>query len=348
VFQLKILIVALLACISLQIKAAPVIDIYTGTVPVNDRSQPGFQQGMNAALLQVLVKASAEQPEKLARNPALAGELSNAERFAAQFLYKTQADVQADGSSKNQLYLQAVFPQKIIMGLLKKANVRFWPAQRLPVLVLPVMNIGGLVHMASVRDPNIAANLLQASQQYGIPMVMGGEQNEDAALLWNLDIAYINKLSAANADANNTSIALVIKLPGSGAAKGQWVLVDGSTVNKVDVSMDTPAHFADKGMAWAANILAAKQSVSLTSAASKTELLVSGIDSYEKYENAVMYLKTLSIVEKFDLLKIQPGFLSASLQLTTGIDQLEKVFQVDKKITVTASETGQKIYRWNE
>ncbi len=344
VFQIKVFIIALLACISLQVHADPVMDFYSGFVPVNDRSQLSFQQGMNDALLQVLVKVSAEQPEKLKQNPNLLEALSGAERFAAQFLYKTQADLQPGGASKNQLYLQATFPEKIIMGLLKKANVRFWSAQRPQVLVLPVVNVGGLAHMANISNKKIDETLAKASQQYGIPVKTGGENQEDAALLWNTDVTYINKMAAAA----GTKIALVVQMADNNGSKGKWILVDGAEVSKLDVNMDTPANFANKGFAWVANVLAAKQAVELTSAASKLDLLVSGIDTYQRYEDATTYLKTISIVEQLSVTKIQPGFMNATLQLTTGVDQLEKMFQVDKKIEIKVDQAGQKSYHWNE
>lgn len=343
VFQLKVLIVAVLACVSLRLEANPGMDFYSGTVPVNDRSQPAFSQGMNEALLQVLVKSSAEQPEKLRQNPRLAEELSNGERFAAQFLYKTQADIQPGGTVKNQLYLQAAFPEKIIMALLKKASVRFWPSRRAPVLLLPVINVGGLAHIAHAGDTGVNESLLKASQEYGIPVIMGGEQQEDAALLWNADITYTNKIAAAY----GCKTALVVQIAGS-AVTGRWYLVDGTELTRQEVGSDTQANFASKGMAWAANQLASKQAVALNSAASKIDLLVSGIDDYDSYENVTAYLKNITIVEQLNLTKVEPGFLSATLILTTGIDQLEKIFQADKKITVTTSESGQKTFRWNE
>lgn len=343
--QLKNSLVALLGLCLIAMQANAVEDFYSGTVPVNDRSQVSFRAGMNEALLQVLVKASAETPERIRQNPNLQGELKNAERFAAQFLYKTQADVLADGSTKNQVYLQASFPEKIIMGLLKQGGVRFWSARRETVLVLPVVNQGDLALMATSREPAIMAQLDKAGQKYGIPLQIAGDGQETAERVWDMDMAYLQQLLADS----HKKFALVVKIAGDNAGgRGQWLLVDGIQTAAVEVNVDGAANFADKGMAWVASQLANKGAVELGSAATGIELSIDKVDSYPKYEAALSYLESISIVEQVQIVKAHRGNISLTLKLTTGVDQLEKIFAADHKISITANEDGQKSYHWNE
>lgn len=345
----KSLIFALLGVVFLSVPAWAADDFYSGQVPVNDRSPVSFSQGMNAALLQVLAKASAESPERLRQNPALKDALAGGERYAQQFLYKVQADPQADGSVKNQVYLQASFPERVIMALLKQSNVRFWAAsQRSPLLLLAVVKSQGLEHMAAVRAPRVVEQLQQAAVNQGLPLRLADGQ-EEAGQLLQANPGYLKQLL----EQSGGRFALVVVAEGENgtAPGGQWLLFDGVQSVKTTVAAASVPEAMASGMAWVAGQLAGKSAVALAGQASKVDVSIGRIDSYADYEQALAYLDDISIVDRVELRRFHRNTLYLTLGLNAGLDELEKIFQADGKVQSRADGQagGQdKSYQWSE
>ena len=285
---------------------------------------------MNDALLQVLSKASAVAPETIAGNPALQDALAAGGRYAQQFLYKTQRDQQADGSFSSQLYLHAVFPEKIVLSLLKQGGLPFWPArQRQPVLMLPVVHSRGLESMAAYRAPGLVDLLQQAADVHGIPLVEGDGQ-EDAEQLWRANPVYLQQLL----DFAKKRFAVVIQAEGENgnAARGHWVLFDKSQSISTMIYGRDQAAFAEKGMAWLASQLASKSAVALTVDSTTFDVAISGVYGYSTYNKVLHYFKSFSIVKHVGVNRFFKDTLYLTVLLDTNVDQLEKLILSGKTL----------------
>lgn len=331
---------SLLMSCSVYLYADATADFYSGIVPVPDRSQESFKLGMRDALLQTLVKASAESPETISNNPLLIDDFNRAETFALQFLYKIQTDEQKN----TQVFLKATFAEKSIMDLLKKANLRFWSSRRPVILLLPVENNNGFNSITANTDALLAQQLLASSEKYGIPFNMGAD-NIDAMRIWYANTDYIQQLMKQS----QKKFAVVIQLlnASSTVKKGKWLLFDESQMLALTVNAAEWSEFSDKGMAWVAQQLVQQHSINLVGESNQLELPISGIDNYAKYESLVSYVKSISIIEQAQLIKIEKGIATWVLKLTADQEQLEKIFTLDKKIIIQTI-ADKKTYSWRE
>lgn len=338
---------------SIPVAAVEQADFFSASVPVLDRSQEVFKQGLRDALVEVLAKASAESPQKIKESSRLAVDLARGDQLASQFMYFTRRVAQNGNVEQDVLYLKASFPEKIVTDLLQMANLRFWPNNRPQILLWPVIKRGDGAQIASIsniNDANLIKKMSNKAEYYGLPWMLGESSDvirPDQFWQWSeADILAVSKKY-------NTDVILVSRLgiTSDNRGMGGWLLIDGSKQTKIDVNTKTLEEFIDRGMSMAAKKLAARYAVKLSAEDNEIILLVDRIDSDAKYQALIAYLENLNIVERVYLLSANGKTLRLAITLKADIEQMQKVLAQHRKLLSDSdaeSSAYQLMFYWNE
>ncbi len=324
----------LACCLSLPVVAIEQADFYSASVPVPDRGQDAFKQGLRDALVQVLVKASAEPAARIMQSSRLAVDLERGDRLASQFSYITKKTVSASGVEQEALFLKASFPEKTVTDLLQTANLRFWPNNRPQILLWPVIKRGGAAHIASIdseQNARLITMMGDKATKYGLPWVLGElKAQNNAERLWQWDNAAIESISKPY----NKNVILVSRLgiTSDNRGMGGWLLIDHGRATKFDVNARSLEEFVERGMALAAKKLASRYAVKLSSENNEIILVVNRVDSDEKYQALISYLEKLNVVDRVYLLNATGQTLRLAVTLKSDVEQLKKILGQHNKL----------------
>jgi len=329
---------ALLLCalFTLPLQADETPDFFSGIVPVNNRSQVSFRQGANDALLQVLVRASVQSADALKRNPKLKQDLQNAERYTAAFSYESVPDAPIP------LAIKVTFPDKVIAGILARAGLTYWEANRPGILLLPIMDAAGGPRLATAEEAQFTQALTKVAVQYGLPVQLADAIEEPEALL-PVNQDYVYRLLQQH----QKPVAVVIAITRNGEqVSTQWTLQrEEMTATKSIAAADVNSA-SEQGLWWLANELAAEYKVSLVGDGQSVDLIIDRVDSYADYEQLIAYMKQVSIVNAVLIKSVHKERVTLKLDLKAALPELEKVFLLQRKIQVTRDEQGQAQYLW--
>lgn len=347
----KWLLVAVFWCWSLAVQAAVVPDFYSATVPVPNREDDSFRQGVKEALVQVLVKVSAMPANEIRQSTAIAADLAAGDKLAVHFSYITRKESAANGKPVERLYLKAGFAEKTVTNLLQKGNFRLWPNERPQVLIWPVVKGGKgsrVLSLSNPQDANLVLMISDAAQNHGLPWAIGeSARPETADYLWRWDEPAIGQLSRRY----GKEAILVFRMAtlSGNQAVGGWLLVSGGKSESVDIPATSVPEFLRLGMAWAASRLASREVVSAEVVDSGELLLtVQGVDSEAKFQALAGYLESLGMVGRVFLRAAEKDQLQFSLVLKVDLSLLEKALAAGGRLARQEGSGTSLVYNWIE
>lgn len=322
--------------------AKPLVELYSATVDVESRDQKTFQKAAKQALLQVLVKNSGQTAEQIMNSPRAVEALQGASALILQFAYQPKSE------DKDVLPLTIRFSKQHVQKLLETSGLTVWPANRPDILVLPLVQQRGfkiLVDRANAKNFSKFDNLLtENAHRFGLSasLISNGAFQLDG--IWRLDSTMLNH--AIKKQQKDAAFVARIHTTNNGYL-GSWTYVFNNKQQSIDVSAISAADFTKQGFDWLARLLADQYAVQLNTAHNETLLFLEGIDSEQKYQQALNYLSKHSLIEHVYVLEAIQENLQVSLVLKADREQLERAFLLDKKMKLLASDNDMVLrYAW--
>lgn len=312
---------------SFFVQAKPATELYSATVKVGSRDQKDFNKAAEKALLQVLVKNSGQTAAQIMSSLRAAQGLKSATSLILQFAYQPQA------GGDSLLPLNIRFSKKHVQKLLENSGLTIWPANRPEILVLPVVQQNGykiLVNTSNAKNfSNFGGLLDENAQRFSLAVNMLSNNAVELNRLWQLDTLLLSQV-VKQKQKDAVFVARIHTV--DNGYLGSWTYIFNSQQQSVDVSAVSADDFVKQGFDWLAALLAKQYAVQLSKAHNETLLLLNGIDSEQKYQDALSYLSKHSLIEHVYVLEAAKENLQLSLVLKADRQQLERAFLLDKKM----------------
>ena len=331
--------------------AVTVDGLYSAQIKVEDRDKLTFEKALRDALVLVLAKNTPATAEEILLNPHMAVDLQRGHKYAEQFSYQIDVKNQGDLLQEQQLFLRASFPASVIKDFLQRGGLSLWPANRPATLFIPVVKMYGAL---SLNDEKVNAQLnldeavKEAAFKYGIALVPQLELQQVPQgyvnAFWNWDVTEIDSATEhIDKDAVLTSRMAVT----SNGVRGGWMLQQGDVKRSIDIQARTTAGFIDKGFAWLSELWSKQYAVNLQHSGNEQLLIVSGIDSHEKYMQLLAYLNGLDIVAQVYMLQLESDKVTMAVALKSDLQQFERTLQRNRHIRAQSGDSMATTYHWH-
>lgn len=321
--------------------AEVVRDLYAAQVPVADRSGKALASAARDALAQVLVKVSGS--EEVLDNPVVAEALPGARSHVQQYAFQVE-----DGAA---LSARFEFDASYITGLVTRARLPLWTANRPRVLVWAAVEQGGVRQFVSFANtPQLAAELLAEFDRRGVPAQLPLFDLADATAItvddvWNLEAGAVFGASARY-DVENILFGRVVALS-TGEWAGDWSYVHQR--DRLDRTAQVPESriFAREGANLVAESMAARYAVAPSGVADGlVPISVGGVNNFAAYAAIVSWLEGLELIEHANVQRISADRLELGLVTQADAQQLASIIELNAKLVPQTALSGQLDYLW--
>ncbi len=310
-----------------------VSDLYQVSVPVEDQTPDSQQQGIGAALQQVLIKISGFS--SVLDNPEIQQKVSRqADRYVESFRYERD---EIDDSVR----LTVVFVANLVDRLLRDAEEPIWGKSRPLILNWLAIEESGSRVIVNQNFSVWPEMTEQALSERGIPLLWPALdlQDEIALPIENLWGGFKNDIQQASERyltdgvlagrlirlANNDGSA-EWSYRGAFMHQQQWIPIDAAAPAPASVMVNV----ADQ----VAGYLASRYAVNTNSQPSsqRHQLTITGIDSFQQYHGVLKYLQSKVAITDVQVIQMQQQTIRLSLQLATDWEQVWQVLELDKRL----------------
>jgi uncharacterized protein len=308
---------------------AEVVDgLYEAAVPVAGKESSARNNALAAALLQVAVKVSGARDARA--NPVIVDASRRAARHMQQYGFRT--------TPSGGLLLQAQFDQRAIDALLGEAGLPVWSRTRPSVLVWTAVETEeGRTLLGADDSTGLSKVLLRAAYERGLPLMLPLLDLEDRGSLNVSDIwgGFGERLVRASQRYQSETVLAVRAyrvLPS--LWEGQWRLfIDGSNDDWTTRGA-TVATVLEEGVHEAAGRLAQRFARSAAFAdASGVRLSVRGIRALADYSRTLDYLRSLDLVSRVRVTRVDQDFVSFAVEARGGYAALQQVIALGNTLT---------------
>jgi len=322
---LRLLVVLALLCAALPAGAVRVDGLYSAEVPLAANTQAGRKQAFAEALAAVLVKVTGRE-EAAALRPGLfpdPGAVLQSYRQA--------------GSGR----IRVSFAPDAVRRTLDEADQPVWSAERPAVIVWLAADQG--TGQRSLLGANAAIptaddqqaqlfdgwrdELLDEADRRGLALTLPLVDAEDLAKVSFADIwGGFNDVVVDASSRYAADVVLIGRLRAAGASgyKVRWSMItDQRTVDWQGGVAAGPAGAADKLGAALATFAASSGTISLT---------VGGLDSFDDYTAVLVYLRSLSLVERADVARINGNRVEFAITARADSKRLDSAIRRGGKL----------------
>jgi hypothetical protein len=316
-------VIALLCCLWLPVMlpAATVEGLFATQVAVQGRDTAQRNQAIQQAFGKVLVKVSGYRD--MPGRPELAGELDQAPRYVQQFRY-VAAEKSGEQAAER---LQVQFDGDAVTRLLRDKGLPVWGQARPAVLVWLALEDGrGRRWYTPDTDPAGWEALQQAAQERGLPVLLPLLDLEDQANLKPGDIldGAEPTIRAASERYGPDAILVGTLADLGGSWRVRWTLLQEAGTSWAG----RPGGLYENltaGVDRATDALAARYApLGAESGTRLVELRVAGVLELADYGRVEAHLGSLSMVEQFRLLAVEPGVVRFQLRVAGGGAAVER------------------------
>ncbi|GAA5189720.1 DUF2066 domain-containing protein [Ferrimonas gelatinilytica] len=331
-------------CLSAGARAVTVEDLYRGQVPVDSRSAQERQQGVRAALAQVIVRVTGD--EALLADESVRSVLGRADRFLLSFGYGEAGMLQVD------------FDGERIRQALQAAELPLWGAQRPQTLVWLAGAGDGAPQLLGESD-EWANPLSNSGERRGVPVLLPILDLEDSLAVEVNDVwgGFPSKVLEASTRYGSDFVASV-RLEQS---QGQWQYALALYELRSEAVIPRPV-FRDRGqgetpeaaldalVATLAKYYAGRYAAVFSGSADTAQLrfeIPKGLAPLIALER---YLESLTPVRSVTIVEVGQGEVQFSLELVGGIAEVEQLMGLNPAITALPSEEplpAAPRYRWS-
>jgi hypothetical protein len=331
----RLLLLLIFAPIASLMAQSGEVDLYSGSVPVENQSERAREAAFPAALEQVLGKLSGlrnfeDRPEI---EPAVRDARSLVVSFHYQQVIDTTLAPTADGGAAEpaapKTHLVARFSEGGVDELMRRLDLPRWPPAREPLIVWLLIDDGQSRRVLPVEYAYLRTPLDRAAAERGLSLQWpepgpDGEYAVDVQLLWG---GYTDEIPAGQGDGN----VFLIAARREGREWNTRLILDYGDEHstwrshEIDLTQALSAamHQAVDEIA-AARVIAPSQQGSWV-----YEISVSGMNSGEAYARSLGYLEGLSIVDEVSVESAAPGGVRLSLRLNTTPEYFEQLLAED-------------------
>lgn len=327
----------LLVLLSSQSRAEVVEDLYSGLVPVADRSAAALQQAARDALEQVLVKVSGTS--ELLEDEGIQEALADARSQVQQYAYAREQDL----LGRDRVRIE--FDDAYVTRLVANAGAALWTANRPLVLVWLVMEDGADRYFVNPEtEPELSKQLLAEFNRRGVPVRLplfdlADTASLDTADAWQLRGAPV--LAASERYGVEHVLAGRVALLSAGTATGDWSYWFGEDRSDRAVSSDDATQFMRDGVDLVAESLARRYAVALSGTASGSlAMSVTGVNSYADYATIIAWLESLELIDHANVEAINGDSLDLRLMTRADAAQLGKVIELEPRLQPLATVVG--------
>jgi hypothetical protein len=340
---LPLLTLALALVLSMAGRAEVVRDLYAAQVPVSDRSSQALASAARGALGQVLVKVSGS--EDALRNPVVKEALAGARGHVQQYSFERKE------GPESGLFARFEFDASYVSGLVNRARLPLWTANRPQVLIWAAVERDGVRQFVSLGStPELAGELLEEFNRRGVPAQLPLFDLADATAIavddvWNLDSGAVVAASARY-DVENILFGRMVALS-TGEWAGDWSYVH--QWDRLDRAAQVPESllFAREGANLAAESMAARYAVASSGAAdSLLPMSVAGVGSFADYAAIVAWLEGLELIDHANVQRISGDRIELGLVTQADAAQLATIIELNDRLIPEGAISGQLDYLW--
>jgi uncharacterized protein len=323
--------------------AEVVKDLYSAQVPVADRSSQALASAARDALAQVLVKVSGSADAL--DSPVVKDALPGARGHVQQYGF-----VREEGPDSG-LYARFEFDASYITGLVNRARLPLWTANRPLVLVWAAVDRDGERQFVSHDStPRLARELLEEFDRRGVPAQLPLYDLADATAIsvddvWNLDAGAVVAASVRY-DAENVLFGRVVALS-TGEWAGDWSYVHQR--DRLDRTAQAPESriFARDGANLVADSMAARYAVASSGAGDTlVPMSVVGVRAFSDYAAIVAWLEGLELIDHANVQHISGDRIELGLVTQADAAQLASIIELNDRLVPQTALSGQLDYLW--
>ncbi len=321
-----------LLCIAPWTMALTPEDYYKAQVVVASQQSAERARAAGVGLKEVLVRVSGDG--NIAAAEGVLTELTQAARYLELFDYGSVKN--ADGDS--QAVLNMTFAEPLVVKLLERKGLPYWPTNRPNTLVWLVLDDAeqGRHLINDKARPEMSA-VMSAAWMRGLPLVVPLLDLEDqlaieAEQVWSLDEAAILNASARYG-APSVLVGRITQTS-SGLWLTTWHYLHRGQSQLYDARGETLEEVAMQGITPLADYMAGLYAVTPNAeGASALVTQMHDIDSYEDYSAMVQYLDNQAIVQRYRVTKIEGSNVVLTLQLSGSLEKMRNALALDGKIS---------------
>ena len=314
-------------------QAVVVSNLYEAQVPVTGQSSEERVEALQEALQQVLVKISGTTAVMM--NDTIQTQSRTPDRFIRSYRYQ---------STPQGLALTVVFAPDLIDGLLHQAQQPIWGKSRPLILLWQGVETNGQRQILG-QNSALTAQFEQAMNERGLPVLWPSLDLDDqmalpVGTLWGLFRDNISQASTRYL----TDAQMAGKLFKNG---GQWIyqgyLLHLNQRLELNASHEDVQVVLRQIADRIAQQLAEQYAVANTSTLNEQKLQVTGVKSYQQYQQLLTYLNSNTAIKQVQPLSMLPDVIIFNLELSADWAKVQSVWTLDKRLKVTDTENT---YHW--
>ncbi|OGT20511.1 MAG: hypothetical protein A2V90_05610 [Gammaproteobacteria bacterium RBG_16_57_12] len=345
----KICLFYLLWLVSVTAGAVEVRELYHVEVPVADQSDVARTDVIKQAMAQMLTRITGRT--KVADDPAAAAILEQAGSYIQQYRYinvegaTPQSGTTDTAGHQGLLQLQVSFDEHALNKALRQAGLPVWGRTRPAVLALfAVETPRGRVLLDAASVTHWGATLHDVAAQRGIPLIFPVMDPEDQGRINLTDVwGNFTDLLLEAGKRYHPDALLVGKLYAldAGQWRSQWYLTHAGKTDEWVFEAADESQALDVGLNAVADRLAERYALVFNDAVrGSVRLRVQGIRDLPAYVRVLNYLQTLEVVERAQVVLMEPDQVVWQLQIHGEADGLQRLIALGDVLKKGAATTG--------
>lgn len=321
--------------LSFSAQAVVVSDLYQVQVEVESQSQAHYQEALNDALQQVLVKVSGTIATL--NNEGIHRAAATPQRFLKSYHYQQQDE---------QLLAVFQFSQGLIDGLLRQTEQPIWGRSRPLVLLWQGVEVQGNRQVLSQEEVPMHKAFEQAFNARGVPVLWPALDLEDqvnlpTSHLWGLFRGDIAKASERYLTDAFVAGKLLEQSDGSWRYQG-YLQLQQETL-ELDSQREELTELIHEVADSLASFLAEHYAVTNDQLVEGQQITVTGIHNFKQYQQLQAYLAANAAVKHVQVVAIEQQRLTLALEHSGEWDKVWQNLSFDKRLVVTDEPL---VYHW--
>lgn len=327
-------------CVSLlaaPVSAEQTISLYTTDTLVLSQSNDARNDAIRDSLGDIVVRISGRRDSL--EHELVAKALTRPAPYLSSFSYgKTDQRLDVDGVEVVATELTLKFSPSAVEGLLRRAELPLWPANRASVLLWLVQDDRQDGRLYASDSENLEA-IDRTAIARGLPLQHPLLDLEDQMVvsvddLWNFNGETLRSASARY-DADITVVGRFSEISRGGETQwlANWQILRSDGDSLIESQGDSASSALLEGIELISDDLASRYAIVVSdSLDSALTLQLSGVSNFGAYAQSIDYLESLAMVVSAKPHFVKENELWLSLETEGGLDLLLNALQSDEKL----------------
>ena len=304
--------------------AAAVRGLFEGEVPILDKSTTAQNNGIRAALLQVMIKLTGKR--SAAGIYGVDEILKQPKQFLQQYQVRT---IESENESPDTYRLWAKFDAHALQTAIREYNIPIWSQERPNSLIWLVQNSPEGADFLPMREGNFYYDVLTTqAMTRGIELLAPHLDTTDRSNLTVDDIKTqaISTIQSASARyPSNTTLTATINKLGTDLWQVDWLAIINQQASRWQTNGSSASQALSEGIDLHADKLASQyvQQVGFASE-SNFNIKVNGISNFDDYANVLKYLESLNFINQVIIKEVNDASITYNLLARGDVLTLEQ------------------------